>query len=180
LGELPQSPLSLQFRARDLASFVSSEDSQWNDDTRRLLAGEWPFVSATDPRLRTWQARLVAEMRYAAVAVRTAAWCGIVAPTVVLLGMNVYPPHDVRLQTVVATGLIVVGFLLLMYQALRLERHPLLSRMFTQHGDEMSLGGAVSALWPKLIAATVILVPVLFPGFMGWLRDVLRSINSLQ
>jgi hypothetical protein len=85
-----------------------------------------------------------------------------------LLGMNVYPPHDVRLQTVVATGLIVVGFLLLMYQALRLVRHPLLSRMFTQHCDEMALGGVVSALWPKLIAPSVTLVPVLFPD--SWAR----------
>jgi hypothetical protein len=83
-------------------------------------------------------------------------------------GMNVYPPNDVRLQTVVATGLIVVGFLLLMYQALRLVRHPLLSRMFTQHCDEMALGGVVSALWPKLIAPSVTLVPVLFPD--SWAR----------
>jgi hypothetical protein len=181
LGELPQSPLSLQFRARDLKLFERSDyDGEWERDTCRMLAGEWPFRDGRDPAFKNWQARLVAEMRYAAVAVRSAAWCGIIAPTTVLIGMNVYPPHEERLLTVMATAMIVIGFLLMMYQALRLERHPLLSRMFTQHGDEMSLGGAVSALWPKFIAAAAILVPVLFPDFMAWVQTVIRSINSLQ
>ena len=104
----------------------------------------------------------------------------IIAPTIVLVGMRVYPPYDEQLQTIVATGLVVLGFLLLMYQALRLERHPLLGCMFTQHGDELSLGGALSALWPKVIAAAVILVPVLFPDFMAWMQSLVRSITSLQ
>jgi hypothetical protein len=181
LGELPQSPLSLQFRARDLELFGRSHyDEKWVSDTCRMLAGKWPFKGGKDPEFNIWQARLVAEMRYAATAVRTAAWCGIIAPTLVLIGMNVYPPHDERLQTILATTMIVIGFMLLMYQALRLERHPLLSRMFTQHGDEMSLGGALGALWPKVVAALVILVPVLFPDFMAWIQSMVRSINSLQ
>jgi hypothetical protein len=77
-------------------------------------------------------------------------------------------------------AMIIAGFLTVMYQALRFERHPLLSRMFTQHGDKLSLGGAFGALWPKLIAASVILVPVLFPDVQAWLHTLIRSINSLQ
>jgi hypothetical protein len=181
LGELPQSPYNLKFRGRDLDALgVPPDDAAWEQDTRRLRSGEWPFPDGRSPAFLKWQARLVAEMRYAAVAVRTAAWCGILAPTAVLIGLNVYPPHDQRLQTTVSVSMIIAGFLLVMYQALRLERHPLLSRMFTQHGDRLSLGSAFGTLWPKLIAASVILVPVLFPDFQAWLHGVIRSINSLQ
>jgi len=181
LGELPQSPYSLQFRGRDLLALgVPSDDAKWEHDTRRLRSGEWPFPDGRSPAFLEWQARLVAEMRYAAVAVRTAAWCGILAPTAVLIGLNVFPPYDQRLQTTVAVSMIIAGFLLVMYQALRLERHPLLSRMFTLHGDKLSLGSALGTLWPKLIAASVILVPVLFPDFQTWLHGLIRSINSLQ
>ena len=119
-------------------------------------------------------------MRYAAVAVRSSAWCGILAPTIVLLGMSVYPPPSERLQTTAAMALIVAGFALVMYVVLRLERHPLLIRMFTQHGDKLTLSGAVGALWPKVVAAALILVPVLFPDFLEWVYGLLRSINSLQ
>jgi hypothetical protein len=181
LGELPQSPYNLKFRGRDLDALgVPPDDAGWEQDTRRLRSGEWPFPDGRSPAFLKWQARLTAEMRYAAVAVRTAAWCGILAPTAVLIGLNVYPPHDQRLQTTVSVSMIIAGFLLVMYQALRLERHPLLSRMFTQHGDRLSLGSAFGTLWPKLIAASVILVPVLFPDFQAWLHGVIRSINSLQ
>ena len=76
--------------------------------------------------------------------------------------------------------MIVLGFLLIMYQALRLERDPLLGRMFTLYGDRLSLGSAFSTLWPKLIAAAVILIPVFFPDIQTWLFNMIRSVNSLQ
>jgi hypothetical protein len=181
IGELPQSPYSLQFRTRDLQAFGPPySDAAWERDTRSLREGTWPFGDGRTPQFLRWQARLVAEMRFASVAIRSAAWCGILAPTAVLIGMEVYPPYDQRLQTTVSVTMIVLGFLLIMYQALRLERDPLLGRMFTLHGDKLSLGGAFSTLWPKLIAAAVILIPVFFPDLQTWLFNMIRSVNSLQ
>jgi hypothetical protein len=193
IGGPPQSPYSLQFRERDLETLCPlNDDQQWESDTRSLRSGKWPFAEGISPesegisaqfertRFLKWQARLVAEMRYASVAVRSAAWCGILAPTAVLIGLNVYPPYDQRLQTTIAVAMIITGFLLIMYQALRLERDPLLSRMFTLHGDRLSLGGAFGALWPKLIAASVILIPVLFPEISASLFNMIRSVNLLQ
>jgi hypothetical protein len=98
----------------------------------------------------------------------------------VLIGLEVYPPYDQRLQTTLSVTMIIAGFLLVIYQALRLERDPLLGRMFTLHGDRLSLGSALSTLWPKLIAAAVILMPVFFPDIQTWLSNMIRSINSLQ
>lgn len=68
----------------------------------------------------------------------------------------------------------------IMFVVLRLEHHPLLSRLFTLHGASLTLSGAFGALWPKLTAAVVILIPVLFPDVMDWLYTILRSINSLN
>jgi hypothetical protein len=181
IGEPPQSPYSLQFRERDLDMLCpKTEVRDWERDTCRLRSGEWPFSKGRGPEFLHWQARLVAEMRYASVAIRSAAWCGILAPTAVLIGLNVYPPYDQRLQTTIAVAMIITGFLLIMYQALRLERDPLLGRMFTLHGDRLSLGGAFGALWPKLIAASVILIPVLFPEVSASLFNMIRSVNLLQ
>lgn len=181
LGELPQAPFSLQFRRRDLGALAEPPgDAEWVAQTRALSEGRWPFDEEAGATFTRWQARLVAEMRYAAVAVRTCAWCGILAPTAVLLGMSVYPPPSERLQTSASIALIVAGFALVMYVVLRLERHPTLSRMFTQHGDKLTLTSAVGALWPKLVAAALILVPVLFPDFLEWIYGLLRSINSLR
>jgi hypothetical protein len=181
IGELPQSPYSLQFRSQDLRAFGPPySDAAWERDTRSLRFGDWPFGEGRSPQFLSWQARLVAEMRYASVAVRSAAWCGILAPTAVLIGLEIYPPYDQRLQTTLSVTMIIAGFLLLIYQALRLERDPLLGRMFTLHGDRLSLGSALSTLWPKLIAAAVILMPVFFPDIQTWLFNMIRSINSLQ
>ena len=180
LGETPQAPFSLRFRRRDLEALLASPgDGEWSRQTRELLAGRWPFRREGGPSFESWQARLVAEMRFAAVAVRSCAVCGILAPTIVLLGTSVYPPLAERLQTTLSVGLLVLGFAAVMFVVLRLERHPLLSRMFTQHGDSLSLSGAVGALWPRVVAAIVILVPVMFPDFLDWLYSLLRSINSL-
>ena len=182
LGERPQSPFSLKFRRQDLEALDEGPNrADWVATTRQIINGEgWPFGKGKSPQFQCWQAQLVAEMRFASVAIRTCAWCAILAPTLVLVSMAVYPAPWERLQTVLSVGLLIASFLLTMFVVLRLEQHPLLSRMFTLHGNRLSLGGALGALWPKVIAAAIILVPVLFPDFLGWLYEMLRSINSLK
>lgn len=180
LNELPRSPFSLHFRERDLTALNRESTEVWADHTREFLRGGWSFSPKSGYTFERWQARLVAEMRCAAVAVRSAAWCGILAPIIVLLTMSVYPPFDQRLLTTASVTLIVIGFAMTIYIALRLEQHPLLGRMFTQHGDKLTIGGAFGALWGKLAAASIILIPVLFPDFLDWVHGLLQSINSLR
>lgn len=182
LGERPQSPFSLKFRRQDLDALEAGPGrAAWVANTRQIVHGKgWPFGEGKSHEFLCWQAQLVAEMRFASVAVRTCAWCAILAPTIVLASMTVYPAPWERLQTVVSVGLLIASFMLVMFVVLRLEQHPLLSRMFTLHSDRLSLGGALGALWPKLIAAVIILVPVLFPDFLEWFYEMLRSINSLK
>jgi hypothetical protein len=181
-GDRPQSPFNLEVRSQDLDVLRETPlNANWSKDTRKLIIGrEWPFGEGKTRAFERWQAQVVAEMRFAAVAVRTCAWCAILAPTFVLIGMDVYPAPWERLQTIISISLIAATFMAIMYVVLRLERHPLLSRLFTLHGASLSLGGAFGALWPKLIAAVVILIPVLFPDVMEWLYTLLRSINSLN
>jgi hypothetical protein len=93
--------------------------------------------------------------------------------------MAVYPPFEQPLMTTAAVLLIFIAFALVMYVVVKLEQHPLLGRMFTQHGDRLSIGSAVGALWGKLAAAALILVPVLFPELLSGLHELLESINSL-
>ena len=182
LGERPQSPFSLKFRKQDMDALeLGSGRAAWVAHTRQIIHGKgWPFGEGKTHAFLCWQAQLVAEMRFASVAIRTCAWCAILAPVIVLASMVVYPAPWERLQTVVSVGLLILSFLLVMFVVLRLEQHPLLSRMFTLHSDRLSLGGALGALWPKVIAAVIILVPVLFPDFLEWLYEMLRSINSLK
>lgn len=181
-GERPKSPFNLRFRAEDMEVFEDTgKFRNWAATTRKLIRNEaWPFGGRHDRDFLLWQARLIAEMRLASVAIRSCAWCAVLAPTVLLAGMSVYPAPWARVQTVLAVGLIIASFALVMFVVVAAERHPLLGRMFTLHGDRLSMGGAFSALWPKLVAALVILVPVLIPGFLEWVYDLLRSINSLK
>jgi hypothetical protein len=76
--------------------------------------------------------------------------------------------------------LILIGCALIMYLVIQWEQHPLLGRMFTQHGDKLSVGGVVGALWGKLAAASIILVPVLFPEVLSGLHGLLQSIDSFR
>jgi hypothetical protein len=181
-GDRPQSPFNLKVRSQDLDVLTESPlNANWAKNTRQLIIGrQWPFGEGKTRAFERWQAQLVAEMRFAAVAVRTCAWCAILAPTFVLMGVDVYPAPWERLQSIFSISLIVATFMSIMFVVLRLERHPLLSRLFTQHGASLTLSGAFGALWPKLIAAVVILIPVLFPDVMDWLYSLLRSINSLN
>jgi hypothetical protein len=180
LNALPQSPFSLHFREPDLAALLAYSDETWRDQTRALLERKWPFEPGSALDFRAWQARLVAEMRYGTTAIRSCAWSAILAPTTILLAMGLYPPFNERLMTTASVVLVFVAFAFAMYVVIKLEQHPLLGPMFTQNGDRLSIGGAVGALWGKLIAAAVILVPVLFPDALSGLYGLLQSIDSLH
>jgi hypothetical protein len=52
--------------------------------------------------------------------------------------------------------------------------------MFTLHGDRLTFGSALSALWPKLVALGVVLAPLVLPDMWGWLHSVVKSINTLR
>ena len=179
LHECPQSPFSLHLRPQDLCILHRYSHKEWMDYARTLRdTGNREPID--DKVFGGWELRLIAEMRYAAVAVRSLAWCAILAPVFVLLGMSIYPPFDEKLLTTASVALIAAGFALLMFNVIRLEGQPLLSRMFTQHRDQLSFGSILGALWGKLIAAALILVPVLFPDVLKWVQGILQSINSLQ
>jgi len=180
LKALPTSPFNLHFRTYDLAALLVYPDGQWRDQTVALLNGQWPFQPGSGPDFRAWQDRLVADMRYGAVAIRSCAWSAILAPTALLLGMSLYPPFNERMMTIASVVLIFVAFAMVMFIVIKLEQHPLLGRLFTQSGDSLSIGGVVGALWGKLIAAVVILIPVLFPDVLSELYGLLQSIDSLQ
>ncbi len=180
LRALPQSPFSLCFRKLDLAALFTCPDAIWRWQTLQLLKGTWPFPSGSTQAFEAWQARLVAEMRYGLTAVRSSAWCAVLAPMTILLGMNVYPPVNERMMTTAAIMLILSAFALIMYVVILLEQHPLLGRMFTASGDRLSIGGVIGALWGKLVAAALILIPVLFPDALAWLYRLLQSIDSLR
>ena len=180
LAQDVQSPFGLTFRFKDLVCFNSNPgDSIWIQQTQALIKGEWPFSKHDCQQFLSWQDRLVAEMRFASTAVRNSVWCGVLAPITLLVGMSVYPPVGERLITTASIGLIVIGFALIMFVALKVEQNPLLSRMFTIHGDRLTFIGAVGALWPKLFGIILILIPILFPGALEWVFSLMKSINSL-
>lgn len=180
LNALPQSPFNLHFRERDLAALVACPDETWRAQTRELLDCRSPIKVESDPSFRSWQARVVAEMRYGTTAIRSCAWAAILAPTTILLGMGLYPPYSERLMTTASVMLVFVAFALTMSVVIKLEKHPFLGPMFTLNRDQLSFGGVVGALWGKLIAAAVILIPVLFPDALSGLYGLLQSIDSLR
>jgi hypothetical protein len=180
LNALPQSPFNLHFRERDLAALAASSDETWRAQTRELLECRSPIKAESNDSFRIWQARLVAEMRYGTTAIRSCAWAAILAPTTILLGMGLYPPYGERLMTTASVVLVFVAFALTMSVVIKLEQHPLLGPMFTLNRDQLSFGGVIGALWGKLIAAAVILIPVLFPDALSGLYGILQSIDSLR
>jgi hypothetical protein len=179
LASLPQSPFSLCLRERDLKVLLDYPEGVWAVQTRALLAGSWPRGRESYPGFRCWQLRTAAELRCGAVAIRSAAWCALLAPAMVLIGMGVYPPVFERQVTIASIALIVAAFVLVIYEILKLDRHPLLGPMFTRGGDRLSIGGIFGALWTKLAAAALILIPVLFPDALSHLYQLLQSVNSL-
>lgn len=179
LRALPQTPFSLRFRKRDLAALFEYPDEEWKRHTDELVKGIWPF-SSQQLSFEDWQTRLVAEMRYALAAIRCCAWAAILAPTVMLISTGVYPPFNERMVTTSAVLLILAAFAVMIYVIIKFEQSPLLGRMFTLNGDKLSISGAVGALWGKVIAAAIILIPVLFPDVLSFIYRIFQSIDSLQ
>jgi hypothetical protein len=52
--------------------------------------------------------------------------------------------------------------------------------MFTADKDHLTLGGALTALWPKLLAFGSILVMVFLPSAWDWVGGLVKAINSLH
>ncbi|RAO77455.1 hypothetical protein CA260_06145 [Dyella jiangningensis] len=179
LDERPRSPFNIVMRSDNYDAWRKQPLSEWATQTRSLLDQAWPF-DTSGPSFVIWQAQLVAEMKLAAAAVRTCAWCAVLGATLALLLMQVYPPVYPRLQTTVATVLLGVSFAAIVYAVLQLEKDALLGRMFTADKDHLTLGGALTALWPKLLAFGSILVMVFLPSAWDWVGGLVKAINTLH
>lgn len=180
LKEIPQTPFSLSFRKEDLIAVHAHTSEGWLSRTADMLKHRVDVGFKSDPAFLAWQSSLVAEMRYAVVAIRSCAWAAILTPTAILLGMSLYPPISERMLTTVSVGLFVASFALVSYVIIKMDQDPLLGCVFTKTGDSVSVRGAIGLLWSKFIAAAVILIPLLFPDVLSTLYDVLRSIDSLS
>ncbi|MHA6204160.1 hypothetical protein ACXU4B_07050 [Dyella soli] len=179
LDERPRSPFNIVMRSENYDAWRRQPFTDWTGQTRRLLGRDWPF-DAGAASFDAWQAQLVAEMKLAAAAVRTSAWCAVLGSTLALMLMQVFPPVYPRLQTSAATILLVLSFVAIVYAVLQLEKDALLGRMFTADKDHLTLGGALTALWPKLLAFGSILVMVFLPSAWDWLGGLVKAINTLH
>ena len=119
-------------------------------------------------------------MKLAAVAVRTAAWCSILGAVLALMLIQVYPPVYERLQTMVAAILLALGSASVVYAVITLEKDRLLGRMFTGSKDHLTFGGALSALWTKLLALGILLVMIFLPDVWDWFGGFVKAINSFH
>jgi len=180
LDEPPRSPFNIVMRVDNYHAWHQQCLIQWIGQTNALLAGQWPFKSESDGSFAQWQAQLVAEMKLAAVAVRTAAWCSILGATLALVLIQVYPPVYERLQTTVAAILLGLGALSIIYAVINLEKDYLLGRMFTNDKDHLTFGGALSALWPKLLGLGTMLVMIFLPDVWDWLGGLIKAVNSIR
>jgi hypothetical protein len=179
LDERPRSPFNIVMRSDNYDAWRKQPLSAWATQTRSLLDQAWPF-GAGGPSFPVWQAQLVSEMKLAAAAVRTCAWCAVLGATLALMLMQVYPPVYPRLQATAATILLGLSFAAIVYAVLQLEKDALLGRMFTADKDHLTLGGALSALWPKLLAFGSILVMVFLPSAWDWVGGLVKAINTLH
>lgn len=179
LEERPRSPFNIVMRSDNYEAWRRQPLSVWAEQTRSLLDRTWPF-GAGGASFDVWQAQLVAEMKLAAAAVRTCAWCAVLGATLALMLMQVYPPVYPRLQATVATILLGLSFAAIVYAVLQLEKDALLGRMFTADKDHLTLGGALTALWPKLLAFGSILVMVFLPSAWDWVGGLVKAINTLH
>lgn len=179
LDERPRSPFNVVMRIDNYNALRRSDLAAWVLQTNVLLSDtvDSPFDKA---EIRQWQAVLVSQMKLAGTAVRSSAWCAVLGATVALMLIQVYPPVYERLQTTAAAILMVLGFAAITYGVLTLEKDYLLGRMFTNDKDHLSLGSALSALWPKLLAMGSILITVFLPDAWDWLNTAVKAINSLR
>jgi hypothetical protein len=180
LDEQPRSPFNTVMRVTNYCAWRQHGTVPWITQTNALLAGEWPFRPASEGSFAQWQAQLVAEMKLAAVAVRTAAWCSILGAVLGLVLIQVYPPVYERLQTMVAAILLALGSASVVYAVITLEKDRLLGRMFTDTKDHLTFGGALSALWTKLLALGILLVMIFLPDVWDWLGGLVKAINSFH
>jgi hypothetical protein len=179
LDERPRSPFNVVMRIDNYNALRRSDLVAWVRQTNVLLGGTVD-PSFDKAKLREWQGVLVSQMKLAGTAVRSSASCSVLGATVALMLIQVYPPVYERLQTTAAAILMVLGFAAITYGVLTLEKDYLLGRMFTNDKDQLTLGGALSALWPKLLAMGSILITVFLPDAWDWLNTTVKAINSLR
>lgn len=180
LDEPSRSPFNIGMRMDNYHAWTQPDSTSWAAQTKALFAGRWPFQSASGGSFAQWQAQLVAEMKLAAVAVRTAAWCSILGAALALVLIQVYPPVYERLQTTVAAILLALGAASIGYAVITLEKDRLLGCMFTHNQDRLSFGGALAALWPKLLGVGSLLVTIFLPDVWDWLGGLVKAINSIR
>ncbi|WP_342315316.1 hypothetical protein [Lysobacter sp. FW306-1B-D06B] len=178
LQETIQTPFNLELRRKDVAALKSRPLRAWILEGRLIIDGNGvypPHASTFD----AWQRQLVAELKLLVVAIRFSAWCALAAPLAVLLAMTAYPPIYERWLRTMSIGLLLASFAIIVVAVLRLEKDPMLGAMFTRHGDDLSFGGALRALWPKFLAMGAVLLPLVLPDVWTALHTLVRSINSL-
>jgi len=183
IRERPQTPFNLHLRRfRDVSALSLRSPRRWARLAASLVVDggvdRWHDLSVSANDFEAWQQQLIAEMRLVVVALRTSTWCVMLAPLAVLLAMAVYPPVFERLLTSVSVMVLLVAFFWMIYAVLRLEKDPMLGAMFTREGESLSFGGALRALWPKIVAIGVLLLPLVAPDAWGWLHTIIRSVNS--
>lgn len=180
LDEPSRSPFNISMRMDNYHAWRQPGVEPWITQTKALLAGDWPFQSGAYESFKQWQAQLVAEMKLAAVAVRAAAWCSVLGAALALVLIQVYPPVYERLQTTVAAILLALGAASIVYAVITLEKDRLLGCMFTNNKDRLSFGGALAALWPKLLGLGSLLVTIFLPDVWDWLGGLVKAINSIR
>ncbi|HEY0502071.1 MAG TPA: hypothetical protein VGD42_01140 [Lysobacter sp.] len=178
LQETTQTPFNLSMLRKDVAVLKANPLREWLHTTRLIIDGNGVYPAHASS-FEEWQRQLVAELKLLVVAIRFSAWCAMAAPLVVLLAMTAYPPVYERWLRTMSIGLLLMAFLLTIIVVLRLEKDPMLGPMFTRHGDDLSFGGALRALWPKFVAMGAVLVPLVLPDVWESLHTLIRSINSL-
>lgn len=180
LDEPSRSPFNIGMRMDNYRAWPLAGSGSWAEQTKALLAGRWPFQGGPEGSFAQWQAQLVAEMKLAAVAVRSAAWCSVLGAALALVLIQVYPPVYQRLQTTVAVILLALGAASIVYAVIVLEKDRLLGCMFTNNKDRLSFGAALAALGPKLLGLGSLLVPIFLPDVWDWLGGLVKAINSIR
>lgn len=179
LQELPQTPFNISLGRRDILALQAQSPSEWMDTTLRVIGSVKGWPPPSNGEIERWQRQLIAELKLLVVAIRTCAWCAMMAPLAVLLSMTAFPPVYERWLNTASIFLLVVSFLVTIFVVLRLEKDPMLGPMFTRHGDDLSFGAGLRALWPKFVAMGAVLIPLVLPDVWTWLHTLIRSINTL-
>jgi hypothetical protein len=179
LREAPASPFNLRMRPSDVRALRRLDAATWRAQTKSLAEGCWP-ATLDQSGFQRWQENLVAQVKLAMLALRSCAWAAMLGPMMILLAMGFYPPVFERTQKSAAVFMVLLSFVVTVHAVLRLEKDPLLGPMFTLHGDRLTFGSALSALWPKLVALGVVLAPLVLPDMWSWLYGIVKSINTLR